>query len=449
MAISWRRGAMKLYQMATGRKILTRFEELNRTQWLGRDELLALQRDKLQRLVEYAYQYVPYYRRTFDQVGFQPADLRQDLTRFQKIPVVTKQYMRDHADEFLTTDPIVRKTMQTHTTSGSTGEPFTFWEDYNQRDYVTADILRHLTWCGWRFGEPHAYLWGHMMERSLSRRLRAWLMDLVLNRFYANAYILSDENMGTLARQLKQRRTRLLFGYASALFVFAQFAQDERWADTKLHAVYSGGEVLYPHQRELIEETFGCKVFDRYGALDAGGIACECEAHAGMHISVENCYVEVLQGDELIEDDRPGEIVVTNLNNYGFPFIRYRLADVVQRKSQRCSCGRQSPMLEQVKGRIVDIFRTASGAAVWCDFALLKVPGIKQYQVVQKAIDLVVVRIVKDNTLQEATLESIERSIEKMIGNETRVQFEFPDDLPRSSAGKYRYTYSEIYKSQD
>jgi len=448
MAISWHRRALKLYQMATGRKILTRFEELNRTQWLGRDELLALQRDKLQRMVEYAYQYVPYYRRTFDQVGFQPADLRQDLTRFQKIPVVTKQYMRDHADEFLTTDPIVRKTTQTHTTSGSTGEPFTFWEDHNQRDYATADILRHLTWCGWRFGEPHAYLWGRM-ERSLSRRLRAWLMDLVLNRFYANAYILSDENMGTLARHLKQRRTRLLFGYASALFVFAQFAQDERWADIKLHAVYSGGEVLYPHQRKLIEETFGCKVFDRYGALDAGGIACECEAHAGMHISVENCYVEIFQGDELIEDDRPGEIVVTNLNNYGFPFIRYRLADVVQRKSQRCSCGRQSPMLEQVKGRIVDIFRTASGAAVWCDFALLKVPGIKQYQVVQKAIDLIVVRIVKDNTLQEATLESIERSIEKMMGNETRVQFEFPDDLPRSNAGKYRYTYSEIYKSQD
>jgi phenylacetate-CoA ligase len=241
----------------------------------------------------------------------------------------------------------------------------------------------------------------------------------------------------------------LLFGYASALFVFAQFAQDERWADIKLHAVYSGGEVLYPHQRKLIEETFGCKVFDRYGTLDAGGIACECEAHKGMHISVENCYVEVLQGGTPVKDNQPGEMVVTNLNNYGFPFIRYRLADVVQQRDQPCPCGRQSPMLDHVQGRVVDIFRTVDGRAVWGDLedTVFEVGGIKQSQVIQKALDLVLIRIVKDKAFDDAQLAKIERVVKKIMGEATRVQFEFPDHIAPLESGKFRYAYSELAPS--
>jgi phenylacetate-CoA ligase len=451
MSVSLRREALKLYQLATGRRILVRFDELNRTQWLSHDELLALQRDKLQRLLDYAYQYVPHYRRTFDEMGFRPADLRKDPASFQKIPIVTKRYMRDHPDEFLTTDPAVRKTMQTHSTSGSTGEPFTFWEDHNCRDYVTADILRHLTWCGWNLGEPHAYLWGQLMERPLSHRLWVWLMDLSLNRFIVNAYVLSDRNMDALVRRIRRRRPWLLYGYTTALFVFAQFVRERRLDDINFHAVYSAGEVLYPHQRRLIEGTFECKVFNRYATNDVGGIACECEAHTGMHISMENCYVEVLRGDEPVGDDQPGEIVVTNLNNYGFPFIRYRLADIVQKRhSQECPCGRQSPMLESVQGRTVDIFRTADGGAVWGDFegTVFQVEGIKQSQVIQKAVDLILIRIVRDDTFQDAQLARIERIVKKMMGEATKVQFEFPDHIPMLESGKYYYSYSELSESQ-
>jgi len=442
------RDVLRLYQRATGRRILDCFDELVRTQWLGRDELLALQHSKLQRLVEYAYQYVPHYRCAFDQAGFRPAELREDPASFFKIPIVTKEYIRDHSDEFITTDPIVRKTLQKHTTSGTTGEPLVFWEDNNYRDHVTADILRHLTWCGWRLGEPHAYLWGHGSAGALSHRLRASLMDLALNRFVAAGHLLSDDHLEALTRQIRPYRPRLLFSFASALFVFAQFAHRKRLDNVRLLAMYSSGEVLYPYQRKVIEETFGCPVFDRYGTLEMGGIACECEAHAGMHISAENCYVEVLDGNEPVRDGQPGEIVVTNLNNYGFPFIRYRLADVVQERSGECSCGRQSPRLEHVQGRVVDIFRTARGDYVWDDLETFEVPGIKQYQVVQKALDLVLVRLAKDDRLQQTDLENIEHSIKKTMGSETQVQFEFPDHLPRTSAGKYRYAYSELSAPQ-
>jgi phenylacetate-CoA ligase len=288
------------------------------------------------------------------------------------------------------------------------------------------------------------------MERPLPQRLRAWLMDLSLNRFVANAYILSEENMEALVRRIRRHRPQLLFGYATALFVFAQFVHEKRLNDIKFQAVYSTGEILYPHQRRRIEETFGCKVFGRYATLEVGGIACECEEHTGMHISVENCYVEILRDGKPVEDGQPGEIVITNLNNYGFPFIRYRLADVVQRRNQECLCGRQSPMLENIQGRTVDVFRTVNGGAVWGDLegTVFQVEGIKQSQVIQKAVDLILIRIVKDETFQDAQLAKIERIVKKMMGDATRVQFEFPDHIPMHKSGKYRYSYSELSESR-
>src|SRR5512139_1617749 len=99
MSAFLRRGVLRMHQLVTGRRILEHLDEMNRTQWLGRDELLALQRDKLQRLVEHAYQYVPYYRRTFDQADLHPDDLRRDLAVLRRIPMLSKTIIRENFDD--------------------------------------------------------------------------------------------------------------------------------------------------------------------------------------------------------------------------------------------------------------------------------------------------------------------------------------------------------------
>ena len=145
-----RRQVIQLYQKATGRRILECLDELNRTQWLSRDELLNLQRDKLHRLLEYAYENVSYYHRLFDRVGFRPSEILTDLSSMHKIPVLTKAIIRENLNDLLTTDPQRRKQMSYLTTGGSTGHPLVFMQDSNFRDYVTADIHRHLVWAGWQ-----------------------------------------------------------------------------------------------------------------------------------------------------------------------------------------------------------------------------------------------------------------------------------------------------------
>src|SRR4029450_5479509 len=111
MSMLLRRPLLGLSPRTAGRQMLAPLDELRRTACLRRDELLALQQTKRQQLIQYAYQYVPYYRRTFDALGFHPEDLRREPSAFQRLPVVTKDDMRRHYSEFITTHPTVRKTL--------------------------------------------------------------------------------------------------------------------------------------------------------------------------------------------------------------------------------------------------------------------------------------------------------------------------------------------------
>jgi len=443
-----RRQVIRAYQLATGRRILDHLDELNRTQWLSRDELLALQCDKLHKLLVYACEYVPYYRRTFDQVGFQPDEVLTDLASLRKLPLLTKAIIRENFDDMLTTDSQRRARTSRHTTGGSTGHPLIFMADTNFLDYFTADVHRHLSWSGWQFGQPHAYIGGANFEVSKAQSLRARLMNWALNRFTTNAYVLSDESMHAFADRIRRRRPRLLYGYASTLYHFAKFVRQNNFDDIKFQSVSSSAEVLYPSQRQFIEETFGCKVFDRYASLELGALGSQCQFQTGLHVSVESVYVEIL--DDNGQPTRPGEpgnIVVTNLNNYGMPFIRYCIEDIgAWHVDDTCPCGRALPMLELIQGRRIDMFKTKDGRTVWGGFAspLFGMDGVKQFQLVQKSLDLVVARIVKEGELNQAQLDTIERTVKIALGDDVEVRFEFPDEIPVLDSGKYRYAISEI-----
>ncbi|GAB4534169.1 MAG: phenylacetate--CoA ligase family protein [Anaerolineae bacterium] len=442
-----RRQVMTGYQLVTNRRVLDRLDELNRTQWWSRDQLLDLQRDKLHRLLVNAYQYVPYYRRTFDEAGFQPDQVLSDLSSLRKLPILTKAIIRKNFDEMLTRDEKRRATMSRLTTGGSTGHPLVFMQDSNFRDYVTADIHRHLGWAGWQFGQRHAYIWGANFEVSTSQSLRTRLMDWVLNRFLTNAYVLSEESMMAFADRVRRDQPVILFGYASSIYRFAQFVREKGYEGITFKGIFSSAEVLYPGQRQFIEETFRCKMFNRYGTRDLGGVACECDAHTGLHASVENNYIEILKDGEPAQPGEAGDLIVTNLNNYGMPFIRYAIEDVgAWSPIDHCPCGREAPLMEVVQGRQIDMFKTRDGRTVWGGFAspLFGMDGVKQFQLVQKSLDLVVARIVKDGELDEAKMAEIERTVHIALGDHVQVNFEFVDEIPVLGSGKHRYAISEL-----
>ncbi len=448
------RAALKLHENLTGRGILKRLEELNRTQWLSRDELLALQRDKLQRLVDYAYQYVPYYRRTFDAVGFHPADLCRDPAQFEKLPILTKSIIRENWDDLMTSESERKQKLSKLATSGSTGHPLVFMQDNDFRDAVTADIQRHLGWAGYKLGDRQAYIWGESSRRNFRLKLRKQLIDWIWNRFLTDAFTMTDETMRTFARRILHDRPKILFGYATALFSFAHFVRSSPFQGIQFCGIFATAETLLPPVRLFLEETFQCRVFNRYGTLELGGVACECDAHTGMHISMENNLVEILRDSSSVQPGEVGDIIVTNLNNYGMPFIRYSIGDSgTWYAGGNCSCGRVSTMLKAIEGRLVDSFHTRDGRRVWAGFAgagfrCLTNPAIKQFQVIQKTVDKMVVRLVQNEEIPQSQLNEIYQAIRASFGDNVAVDFEFVDEIPPLPSGKHQYTMSELTQSQ-
>jgi phenylacetate-CoA ligase len=443
-----RRQAVKLYGKATGRHILERLDELNRTQWLDRTALMNLQRQRLCRLLTYAYRYVPYYRCVFDRAGFRPDEVLTDLASLHKLPLLTKAIIGENFDDLLTTESRRRAQLSRSSTSGSTGQPLIFMLDADFRDYFTADVHRHLTWGGWEFGQSHAYLGGASFEVSQVQSLRSRLMDWALNRCVTNAYILSEESMRAFAERIRRRRPCLLYGYASSLYHFAEFVRRSEFDDIRFKSVSSCAEVLYLHQRQLIERTFGCKVLDRYATRELGELGSQCEFQTGLHVSVESVYIEILdENGQPTCPGEPGNIVVTSLNNCGMPFIRYMLADVASWYSgDACPCGRAHPMLSVVDGRHNDMFKARDGRIVWGGMAnpLWDIEGVKQFQLVQRTYDSVLVRVVKEGGLQPAERTRVEEAIAAALGENVKVEFAFPSVIPIEKSGKYRYQICEI-----
>jgi len=450
MNSSLRLAALKLHEKLTGRKILKRLEELNRTQWLSRVDLQDLQRKKLQRLVEYAYQYVPYYRRTFDLFGFRPEGLIQNLDSFLELPILTKSIIRENWDDLLTTEPGRRQQMSKLATSGSTGEPLVFMQDLDFRDYVTADIQRHLGWAGWKLGDLHAMIWGAPQDSTFSRRVRQIIIDQIWNRFQINAFALTEESLTAFAKRVQRQSPQILFGYATSLYHFSQFIRQSSFKELTFQGIFSTSELLFPNVRQFIEETFHCKVFDRYGTLELGGIACECQYHHGLHISMENNFVEILCDGLPAKIGESGDVIVTNLNNLGMPFIRYSIGDESTWSSiEDCPCGRSSLMLEEVEGRLVDSFYTRDGRRVWSGFAgagfrCLTHPTITQFQVVQKSLDKLIVRLVLNGALPAQVAEEIKSACRAAYGENVTTELEFMDEIPLLPSGKHQYAVSEI-----
>lgn len=447
------RAALNLHERFTGRHILRRLDELNSTQWLSRDELLALQRDKLLHLVEYADQYVPYYRRVFKEVGFRPEDLRMDLDNLEKIPILTKAIIRNNWDDMLTTEPKRRKLLSELCTSGSTGEPLVFMQDRDFRDAVTADVQRHMGWGGWKLGDAQAVIWGSNLHPGMRQRMRSGLIDWVWNRFQANAFAITEENWAAFTEQVLQRKPRILFGYASGVHRFAQFVRCRPHLEITFNGIFTSAEKLVLPVREFIEETFGCKVFNRYGTFELGGLACECEAHKGLHISVENNYVEILRDRYCASSDETGDLIVTNLVNHGMPFIRYSIGDVgAWDTGENCSCGRAAPSLKTLDGRIKDAFLTRDGRTIYTGFSgyafkCLAHPEILQFQVVQKTLDLFIVRLVYAGDPPKRILDDITKAFRGTFGENVNVEFEFMEKIPELPSGKHQYVLSELNQS--
>jgi phenylacetate-CoA ligase len=202
--------------------------------------------------------------------------------------------------------------------------------------------------------------------------------------------------------------------------------------------------------REKIAQVFGCRVYNVYGSREVSNIACEIPGLNGLWVPPWGNFVEILDDEgRPVPPGQEGNIVVTCLNNFAMPLVRYQIGDRGALASPAPTNGQPAPqVLNFVSGRNVDVFRTREQKLVDGEYfthLLYFRPWVWKFQVVQKAYEHVQFRIVKANGgPSPAELEEIAAKSRLVMGGQCRIDFEFSNELPPHAAGKYRYTISEV-----
>lgn len=413
--------------------------ELERTQWLDPDSLREYQFRRLQAHLQWAYSHVPYYRALFEEHDLPPARIGS-FDDFRRLPFLTRELLRTRFEDLRATVrlPNVRRL----STGGSTGIPVTVEVDMERMAISEAARLRAHRWFGLQPGDREVVLWGSPIEITRQDRVRQ-LRDWLLNSRLLSAFDMGESALAQHADALIRFRPKKMYGYASAFVLLAGYIQREKLhSPTSLRAVFTTAEPLFDFQRTAVESVFGCPVSVEYGSRDGGLVALECPA-GGLHIVSEGMYVEIADPDA----EGRGEIVVTCLDSFVFPIIRYRTGDIGSFDPTPCPCGRGLPKLRSVEGRRTDFLVTPQGRvlhALSAIYVLRDLPVVREFRVIQEAIDRVVVQLVGDRPLTAVEKDGISRQFEALLGPEVRlVVLEMPF-LPRSPSGKFRYVESRV-----
>ena len=434
-----------------GRSSLRMSRDLEESQWWDSQRLDSLQCSKLQQLILHAAANCPFYAERLAGAGIDPVAV-ECIDDLRDLPVLSKVEIRAAGDAMVS--GLHGSDLVESCTSGSTGSPLIFSVGSRRCSADVAARIRAHRWWDVRIGDPVVYLWGSKIEVDRQDELKA-VRDWLINEKLLSAFELTDSNLHRYADTFAYVKPYAMYSYASTLWRFAQFIQQHRpeLKGVVRRVAFATGEQMLPEWRTDIINHLECSVAEEYGCREGGLIAHECPS-GSYHITAENIIVEILDDqDQAVPEGIEGRLVVTHLDAYAMPFIRYDTGDRAALLSGTCECGRVLPMMSRPQGRSFEFLERHDGTritGVSLSRDLKEVEGIEQYRLIQETRQRVRVLLVIQASFEKFAAEARMREfVEARIGPATVVVFEYFDELPPHRSGKYRYIVNAIGASAD
>jgi phenylacetate-CoA ligase len=306
-------------------------------------------------------------------------------------------------------------------------------------------------WAGWDFGVRRAILSGSPIEKKVFSSFRGKLKAIAFREIFLDTFEMDERRRREYIERLQKFRPRILYGYVSSCAALAkQIIQDDRYLS--IPSIVTSAEMLLPAHRDIIESAFHGRVFNLYGSREITAIAMECSAHIGMHCPIDRIVLEVLQDNKPAAPGESGEIVLTDLQNYGMPFIRYKIGDMGRILEKKCPCGREMPLIELTEGRICDMIITPEGKYLPGEFFphLFKEVSrqVEQFQILQERVDELIVKIVPAPGYGQEQTDYLLGKIKEKTGSRMAIAFRFVKEIPPEQSGKQRVTISKLPRAR-
>lgn len=403
-------------------------------------EIEKLQLAKFNKLINYVRREIPFYAAKYLELPFEPLRSLEDL---EKIPILTKEEIRTEGSSFVS-NSTPRKYGRQVATGGSTGVPLKVFHD---RRFPT-EILGWRTLAWWRAdpGENIAFIY-RIQKRGWSWKLNQ-LIWFPTKRIFLDASLMSEDKMDSFQKALEHIQPKILQGYTGAVVEFAKHCEKNNYKIDGLDAIWVTSAPLVGSQRNFIERVLGAPVFDQYGCSEVFWLAAECSKQHGLHIIADSRIIEFVdENKRRVPAGEYGDVLVTDLENYFFPLIRYRNEDRGRLSQRQCSCGVPFPLMESIKGRVSDVVRLKDGSSIAGEYLTTIFDDAPQYirgfQIYQDANYDVELR---------CEIEQIDRAVDvclqktddlrKLTENRLKITLKIVEDL-QHDRGKVRFIISD------
>lgn len=434
--------------------VLALQQQFERSQWWPAEALAAHQARQAAALLSHAYGTVPFYRDRLAKVRLRRDGIIQP-EEWRKIPLLTRADLQARFEELRSRAvPEPHGSVSEIHSSGSTGRPvralrtqlaMLFWEAFTHRDHdwhgrdrrETLAVIRHAG-----AGED-PYPQGTTAPN--------WGRDSTAVYTTGPSVALNvNATMEEQVEWLRRTGARYLLTFPSNAERLARHCLAEGEELPNLDQVQLIAEAVRPALRDLIRQAWDAKAANTYSAREVGYMAIQCPESEHLHVQSEGVLLEVLR-----EDGTPcaagevGRVVVTALHNFAMPLIRYDIGDYAE-VGGPCPCGRGLPVLRRVLGRTQTIFRLPGGATRWTLLSngeiaeLLGLAPIRQYQFVQTEPDRVLAKLVTARPLTAKEAAAVAAWLRGKLDYPFKVDFAYPEALPRTAGGKFLDFVSEV-----
>ena len=421
--------------------------ELDGNEHLSREALHEVTLTKLRRLLLHAREQVPFYSDLLRGREL-PESLSEFHDAFLGLPTLSKATINSNLESMVSND-LEGNGLDENSTSGSTGEKLLFYTDWRSGAYRKASVRRSQRRLGVMPGDPEVRLWGSPIDINRTRSARGFLHSVISREKMLSAYAMDEASLNSYLDFCRRFKPKLLIAYPSALSVFAAFLESRGASIPSLRAIICSAETLYEHDREYLSRTLDAPVFNRYGCREVGDIANEVPDARGLVVNSDRLFVEVLnEHGTPCEPGEQGQVVVTDLENYGMPMIRYEIGDLAcwSDPEGEDAARYPFPILESVDGRTLDVVHAPNGNRIggtYWTILLRNRPGIKKFQVIQDEPDAIRILYTGEEGARP-DFAYYRQEIAGRCGSELRVDFVETAEFEHPPGTKFRLIMSKV-----
>lgn len=399
-----------------------------------REQIESYRNDKVKKLISHCYENVPYYRNVMDEYKIKIEDIKsaEDIT---KLPILTKDIIRNFSRELMAKN-ISEMKIGWSKTGGTTGEPMRICK--NSECYMWTNMCheRGLRWGGLETDAPRVRLYGGSLGIDKSR-ITTRIGSVIRGDLFLPAFELRADTVMSYINKIRRSKCRFLLGYASSIYRLALLTE-EMDQELEFDAVFPTAELLLSEWKDVIHRVFKCNVLPYYGSGEIGALGFYTSEVDAYIIPEEHVLIEIMQDDASTHLYGDGSFVITDLDNYAMPLIRYVNGDA----------GKLSPYsngpfpfsrIERLDGRYNSFLMTDSGdliSGAIGPHVFRYVPCVQSYRIIQEEPLKVIIKVVPKRDFNEQYEQLITNLFSKHLGSRMKIIIEKVSDIPLPPSGK-------------